>query len=75
MNTTNCGIIYDIDIFFNKDYNKLYECEYLINDKKIEVIINYDINNKIELGNNKIITFKINTKFKEKYINYYHQKK
>ena len=51
--------------FFNKDYDKSFECEYLINDKGIEVIVNYDIDDEIEPDNNGVITFGKNTKFNE----------
>ena len=52
--------------FFNKDYDKSFECEYLINDKGIEVIVNYDIDDEIEPDNNGVRTFGINTKFNER---------
>lgn len=52
--------------FFNKDYDKSFECEYLINGKGIEVIVNYDINDEIEPDNNGFIILGINTKFNER---------
>ena len=52
--------------FFNNDYDKSFECEYSINDKGIEVIVNYDIDDEIEPDNNGVRNFRIDTKFNER---------
>lgn len=52
--------------FFNNDYDKSFECEYLFKDNGIEVIVNYDIDDEIEPDNNGVRTFGINTKFDER---------
>ena len=52
--------------FLNNNYDKSYDCEYHINDKTLEVHINYDIEEEIPLNYKGVSISKLNDKFKNR---------
>ena len=51
--------------FFDRNYEKKYNCEYEVVDEEIRIFVDYDITNEIE-SVNKGIVFSSNTDFKER---------
>ncbi len=52
--------------FFNNNYEKSYDCEYYINDKTLEVHINYDIKEELPSNCMGVSISKLNDKFKNR---------